>query len=207
MLGDFINIAGVNSPFIYIGRILLIDTINNIETVFDSIEDLINFLREGRKNYNWMKRQVYAHIDKDKLLGNQYHIKSMIGGKLLPYEIFVNMLAKRIENDYTTNNLSIFALMQKYKVTCNFIFKNTTIENCYTFEGFFNKNAFIIVKTEDMEYVFTNLSDFSKYCLRHEIGVCKSHGQHSVRPDTVLNNVVLDKTYKQHKCHIKIYEI
>ena len=207
MLGDFINIAGVNSPLIYIGRILLIDTINNIETVFDSIEDLINFLREGRKNYNWMKRQVYAHIDKDKLLGNQYHIKSMIGGKLLPYETFVKMLAKRIENDYTTNNLSIFALMQKYKVTCNFIFKNTTIENCYTFEGFFNKNVFITVKTEDMEYVFTNLSDFSKYCLRHEIGVYKSHGQPCVRPDTVLNNIVLDKTYKQHKCRIKIYEV
>ena len=207
MLGDFINIAGVNSPFIYIGRILLIDTINNIETVFDSIEDLINFLREGRKNYNWMKRQVYAHIDKDKLLGNQYQIKSMIGGKLLPYETFVKMLAKRIENDYTTNNLSIFALMQKYKVTCNFIFKNTTIENCYTFEGFFNKNVFITVKTEDMEYVFTNLSDFSKYCLRHEIGVYKSHRQPCVRPDTLLNNIVLDKTYKQHKCRIKIYEI
>ena len=207
MLGDFINIAGLNSPFIYIGRILLIDTTNNIETVFDSIEDLINFLREGRKNYNWMKRQVYTNIDKDKLLGNQYHIKSMIGGKLLPYETFVKMLAKRIENDYTTNNLSIFALMQKYKVTCNFIFKNTTIENCYTFEGFFNKNVFITVKTEDMEYVFTNLSDFSKYCLKHEIGVCKSKCQYCVRPDTVLNNIILDKTYKQHKCHIKIYEI
>lgn len=207
MLGDFINIAGLNSPFIYIGRILLIDTINNIETVFDSIEDLINFLREGRKNYNWMKRQVYAHIDKDKLLGNQYQIKSMIGGKLLPYETFVKILAKHIENDYTTNNLSIFALMQKYKVTCNFIFKNTTIENCYTFEGFFNKNVFITVKTEDIEYVFTNLSDFSKYCLKHEIGVCKSHRQYCVRPDTVLNNIILDKTYKQHKCHIKIYEI
>ena len=189
MIGDFINIAGLNSPFIYIGRILLIDTINNTETVFDSIEDLINFLREGRKNYNWMKRQVYTHIDKDKLLGNQYRIKSMIGGKLLPYETFVKMLAKRIENDYTTNNLSIFALMQKYKVTCNFIFKNTTIESCYTFEDFFNKNVFITVKTEDMEYVFTNLSDFS------------------VRPNTVLNNIVLDKTYKQHKCRIKIYEI
>ena len=207
MLGDFINIAGVNSPLIYIGRILLIDTINNTKTVFDSIEDLINFLREGRKNYNWMKRQVYAHIDKDKLLGNQYHIKSMIGGKLLPYETFVKMLAKRIENDYTTNNLSIFALMQKYKVTCNFIFKNTTIENCYTFEGFFNKNVFITVKTEDIEYVFTNLSDFSKYCLKHEIGVCKSKHQYCVRPDTVLNNIILDKTYKQHKCRIKIYEI
>lgn len=207
MLGDFINIAGVNSPFIYIGRILLIDTTNNTETVFDSIEDLINFLREGRKNYNWMKRQVYAHIDKDKLLGNQYHIKSMIGGKLLPYETFVKMLAKRIENDYTTNNLSIFALMQKYKVTCNFIFKNTTIENCYTFEGFFNKNVFITIKTEDVEYVFTNLSDFSKYCLKHEIGVCKSKHKYCVRPDTVLNNIVLDKTYKQHKCRIKIYEI
>lgn len=154
-----------------------------------------------------MKRQVYAHIDKDELLGNQYQIKSMIGGKLLPYETFVKMLAKRIENDYTTNNLSIFALMQKYKVTCNFIFKNTTIENCYTFEGFFNKNVFITVKTEDMEYVFTNLSDFSKYCLRHEIGVYKSHRQPCVRPDTLLNNIVLDKTYKQHKCHIKIYEI
>lgn len=207
MLGDFINIAGVNSPFIYIGRILLIDTINNIETVFDSIEDLIDFLREGRKNYNWMKRQVYSHIDKDKLLGNQYHIKSMIGGKLLPYETFVKMLAKRIENDYTTNNLSIFALMQKYKVTCNFIFKNTTIENCYTFEGFFNKNVFITVKTEDMEYVFTNLSDFSEYCLKHKIGFYKSQRQPCVRPITVLNNIVLDKTYKQHKCHIKIYEI
>lgn len=207
MLGDFINIAGLNSPFIYIGRILLIDTTNNTETVFDSIEDLINFLREGRKNYNWMKRQVYAHIDKDELLGNQYQIKSMIGGKLLPYETFVKILAKHIENDYTTNNLSIFALMQKYKVTCNFIFKNTTIENCYTFEGFFNKNVFITVKTEDIEYVFTNLSDFSKYCLKHEIGVCKSKHQYCVRPDTVLNNIVLDKTYKQHKCRIKIYEI
>lgn len=207
MLGDFINIAGVNSPFIYIGRILLIDATNNTETVFDSIEDLINFLREGRKNYNWMKRQVYAHIDKDELLGNQYQIKSMIGGKLLPYGTFVKMLAKRIENDYTTNNLSIFALMQKYKVTCNFIFKNTTIENCYTFEGFFNKNVFITVKTEDMEYVFTNLSDFSKYCLRREIGVYKSHRQPCVRPDTLLNNIILDKTYRQHKCRIKIYEI
>lgn len=207
MLGDFINITGVNSPFIYIGRILLIDTTNNTETVFDSIEDLINFLREGRKNYNWMKRQVYAHIDKDELLGNQYQIKSMVGGKLLPYKTFVKILAKHIENDYTTNNLSIFALMQKYKVTCNFIFKNTTIENCYTFEGFFNKNVFITVKTEEMEYVFTNLSEFSKYCLKHEIGVCKSKRQYCVRPDTVLNNIVLDKTYKQHKCHIKIYEI
>lgn len=207
MLGDFINIAGLNSPFIYIGRILLIDTTNNTETVFDSIEDLINFLREGRKNYNWIKRQVYAHIDKDELLGNQYQIKSMIGGKLLPYKTFVKMLAKRIENDYTTNNLSIFALMQKYKVTCNFIFKNTTIENCYTFEGFFNKNVFITIKTEDVEYVFTNLSDFSKYCLKHEIGVCKSKHQYCVRPDTVLNNIILDKTYKQHKCRIKIYEI
>lgn len=207
MLGDFINIAGLNSPFIYIGRILLIDTTNNTETVFDSIEDLINFLREGRKNYNWMKRQVYTHIDKDELLGNQYQIKSMIGGKLLPYETFVKILAKHIENDYTTNNLSIFALMQKYKVTCNFIFKNTTIENCYTFEGFFNKNVFITVKTEDIEYVFTNLSDFSKYCLKHKIGVCKSHRQYCVRPDTVLNNIILDKTYKQHKCRIKIYEI
>lgn len=207
MLGDFINITGLNSPFIYIGRILLIDTTNNTETVFDSIEDLINFLREGRKNYNWIKRQVYAHIDKDELLGNQYQIKSMIGGKLLPYETFVKMLAKRIENDYTTNNLSIFALMQKYKVTCNFIFKNTTIENCYTFEGFFNKNVFITIKTEDVEYVFTNLSDFSKYCLKHEIGVCKSKHQYCVRPDTVLNNIILDKTYKQHKCRIKIYEI
>lgn len=207
MLGDFINIIGLNSPFIYIGRILLIDTTNNTETVFDSIEDLINFLREGRKNYNWIKRQVYAHIDKDELLGNQYQIKSMIGGKLLPYKTFVKMLAKRIENDYTTNNLSIFALMQKYKVTCNFIFKNTTIENCYTFEGFFNKNVFITIKTEDVEYVFTNLSDFSKYCLKHEIGVCKSKHQYCVRPDTVLNNIILDKTYKQHKCRIKIYEI
>lgn len=207
MLGDFINVTGLNSPFIYIGRILLIDITNNTETVFDSIEDLINFLREGRKNYNWMKRQVYAHIDKDELLGNQYQIKSMIGGKLLPYETFVKILAKHIENDYTTNNLSIFALMQKYKVTCNFIFKNTTIENCYTFEGFFNKNVFITVKTEDMEYVFTNLYEFSKYCLKHEIGVCKSKRQYCVRPDTVLNNIILDKTYKQHKCRIKIYEI
>ena len=207
MLGDFINITGLSSPFIYIGRILLIDTINNTETIFDSIEDLINFLREGKKNYNWMKRQVYAHIDKDELLGNQYQIKSMIGGKLLPYKTFVKILAKHIENDYTTNNLSIFALMQKYKVTCNFIFKNTKIETCYTFEGFFNKNVFITVKTEDIEYVFTNLSDFSKYCLKHEIGVCKSHRQYCVRPDTVLNNIILDKTYKQHKCRIKIYEI
>lgn len=207
MIGDFVNIIGLNSPFIYIGRILLIDTINNTKTVFDSIEDLINFLREGRKNYNWIKRQVYTHIDKDKLLGNQYHIKSMIGGKLLPYETFVKMLAKRIENDYTTNNLSIFALMQKYKVTCNFIFKNTKIKTCDTFEKFFNKNVFIMVKSENVEYVFTNLTDFSKYCLRHEIGVNKSQRQHCVRPHTVLNNIILDKTYKQHGCNIKIYEI
>lgn len=208
MIGDFVNQVGRTEPYIYLGRILLVDNNTGNETVFNNITDLINFLDKGKKDYRWLKKQVYNYIDKNKLFNHQYYIKSMIGGKLIPYKLFIKKLKERIEYDYTVNKLSIFALMQKYKVSCYFIFKNTKIEACDTFEEFFNKNVFIMVKSEDVEYVFTNLTDFSKYCMKHNIGVTmKDTSRCRVLPRTVLNNIVLNKIYKQHNCHINIYEM